>query len=79
MSDPGDSDPKEPTFPRSEGIVSEEAIQNFEEPGLLDENGNFDWEAYAAPPTLDEGSSDRSAIGNDNRYMVSDTSDVVQY
>lgn len=74
LSDPGDSDPIEPTSPRSEGIVSEEAMQNFEEAGLLDENGNFDWEAYAALPTLDEEPSGRSVIGTDDRYRVSDTS-----
>lgn len=74
LTDLGDSDPMEPTSPRSEGIVSEEAMQNFEEAGLLDENGNFDWEAYAALPTLDEEPSSRSVIGNDDRHIVSNTS-----
>lgn len=79
MDDTDKLQPKAPTnvLRYNEQIIDTEANEQFEKAGLLEENGNFDWEALGALPTLDpNGIAPYSVIGSDDRYAVSDLSET---
>ena len=62
-------------FPASEGI-DPESYQHFEEAGLLNDDGSFNWEAYAELPTLDEDVDTYDVIGKDDRIAVTNTDEA---
>ena len=74
-----DSPAVPPSITEIDDTIDPEAYDNFERAGLLTSDGNFDWEAYGALPTLDKEADTYDVIGSDDRVSVGVVDDPPYY